>query len=67
MYTFSYFNLAKYTEICPKFIGINTNYVAIASEDEILLWHYHTPKVSIRILKIFQIYKNCTLECVSTA
>ncbi|XP_023301844.2 WD repeat-containing protein 35 [Lucilia cuprina] len=35
---------SKYTEVCPNFIGINSNYVAIASKDEILLWHYHTPK-----------------------
>ncbi|XP_075168241.1 intraflagellar transport protein Oseg4 [Haematobia irritans] len=35
---------SKYTEVCPNYIGINSNYVAIASRDEILLWHYHTPK-----------------------
>ncbi|XP_005179364.1 WD repeat-containing protein 35 [Musca domestica] len=35
---------SKYTEVCPDFVGINSNYVAIASKDEILLWHYHTPK-----------------------
>uniref|UniRef100_A0A1A9X4V5 Uncharacterized protein n=1 Tax=Glossina brevipalpis TaxID=37001 RepID=A0A1A9X4V5_9MUSC len=35
---------SKYTEIAPSFIGINTSFVAIASLDEILLWHYHTPK-----------------------
>lgn len=27
-------------------MGINSGYVAIASYDEILIWHYHTPKVS---------------------
>ncbi|KAL9918488.1 intraflagellar transport protein Oseg4 isoform 1-T1 [Glossina fuscipes fuscipes] len=35
---------SKYTEIAPNFIGINASFVAIASSDEILLWHYHTPK-----------------------
>ncbi|KAM7344254.1 intraflagellar transport protein Oseg4 [Cochliomyia hominivorax] len=35
---------SKYTEVCPNFVGINSNYVAIASKDEVLLWHYHTPK-----------------------
>ncbi|XP_034107561.1 WD repeat-containing protein 35 [Drosophila albomicans] len=37
---------SKYTDIKPRFVGINSCYVAIASYDEILIWHYHTPKSS---------------------
>ncbi|XP_034481255.1 WD repeat-containing protein 35 [Drosophila innubila] len=37
---------SKYTDIKPRFVGINSGYVAIASYDEILIWHYHTPKSS---------------------
>ncbi|XP_030387357.1 WD repeat-containing protein 35 [Scaptodrosophila lebanonensis] len=37
---------SKYTDIRPSFIGINSGYVAIASSNEILIWHYHTPKSS---------------------
>lgn len=51
-----YFLLAKYTEIKPLFIGINSSYVAIASNDEVLLWHYHTPKVN-NISKLSAVYK----------
>ncbi|XP_022212220.2 WD repeat-containing protein 35 isoform X1 [Drosophila obscura] len=35
---------SKYTDIRPCFVGINSSYVAIASQEEILIWHYHTPK-----------------------
>lgn len=48
---FIFYVIAKYTEVCPNFVGINSNYVAIASKDEILLWHYHTPKVCLNIIK----------------
>ncbi|XP_068148645.1 WD repeat-containing protein 35 [Drosophila tropicalis] len=37
---------SKYTDIRPSFVGINSSYVAIASQEEILIWHYHTPKSS---------------------
>ncbi|XP_030568402.1 WD repeat-containing protein 35 isoform X2 [Drosophila novamexicana] len=37
---------SKYTDIKPRFVGINSGYVAIASYEEILIWHYHTPKSS---------------------
>ncbi|TDG53261.1 hypothetical protein AWZ03_000076 [Drosophila navojoa] len=35
---------SKYTDIKPRFVGINTAYVVIASYEEILIWHYYTPK-----------------------
>ncbi|XP_017844567.1 WD repeat-containing protein 35 isoform X1 [Drosophila busckii] len=37
---------SKYTDIKPCFVGINSGYVAIASQEEILIWQYHTPKSS---------------------
>ncbi|XP_063704292.1 WD repeat-containing protein 35 [Culicoides brevitarsis] len=35
---------ARYVNICPKFITMNSTYVIVASQDQFLLWHYHTPK-----------------------
>ncbi|XP_002007154.3 WD repeat-containing protein 35 [Drosophila mojavensis] len=35
---------SKYTDIKPRFVGINAAYVVIASYEEILIWHYYTPK-----------------------
>lgn len=35
---------ARYVNICPIFITMNSTYVIIASRDQFLLWHYHTPK-----------------------
>ncbi|XP_055920136.1 WD repeat-containing protein 35 isoform X1 [Eupeodes corollae] len=40
---------SKYTDVKPNYIGINSTYVVIASNDEVLLWHYHTPKSSTNI------------------
>lgn len=35
---------AKYTDLRPDFLAINSSYVVIASKDQFLLWQYHTPK-----------------------
>lgn len=35
---------AKYTDLRPHFLAINSSYVVVASKDQFLLWHYHTPK-----------------------
>ncbi|XP_069964881.1 WD repeat-containing protein 35 isoform X2 [Bactrocera oleae] len=35
---------SKYTDMKPNFIAINSGHVAIASFDEVLIWHYNTPK-----------------------
>ncbi|XP_011196664.1 WD repeat-containing protein 35 [Zeugodacus cucurbitae] len=35
---------SKYTDMKPNFIGINSGHVTIASFDEVLIWHYNTPK-----------------------
>lgn len=35
---------AKYTDLRPHFLSINSSYVVIASKEQFLLWQYHTPK-----------------------
>ncbi|XP_017491815.1 PREDICTED: WD repeat-containing protein 35 isoform X1 [Rhagoletis zephyria] len=35
---------SKYTDMRPNFVGINSGHVTIASFDEVLIWHYNTPK-----------------------
>lgn len=34
----------KYTDVQPLYVGMNSNYVIIASKDYFLLWQYGTPK-----------------------
>lgn len=35
---------AKYSDVRPSFLGINSSFVAVASKNQFLLWHYNTPK-----------------------
>lgn len=35
---------AKYTDLRPQYITMNSQYVVIASKDHFMLWQYHTPK-----------------------
>lgn len=35
---------ARYIDICPYYVTMNTTYVVVASKEQFLLWHYHTPK-----------------------
>ncbi|XP_055386233.1 WD repeat-containing protein 35 [Condylostylus longicornis] len=37
---------AKYTDLKPEFIAMSLTYVLVASQDQFLIWHYHTPKGS---------------------
>lgn len=37
---------AKYIDLKPQFVGMNSTHVIVASKDHFLLWHYHTPKGS---------------------
>lgn len=35
---------AKYSDLRPDFLAINSSYVLVASKEQFLLWQYHTPK-----------------------
>lgn len=38
---------AKYTDMKPNYVAMNSHYVIVASKDHFMLWQYHTPKVCI--------------------
>ncbi|XP_067631669.1 WD repeat-containing protein 35 isoform X2 [Eurosta solidaginis] len=40
---------SKYIDMRPNFIGINSDHVVIASYDEVLIWHYNTPKSAVNL------------------
>ncbi|XP_055618976.1 WD repeat-containing protein 35 [Toxorhynchites rutilus septentrionalis] len=35
---------SKYIDIRPNFVAMNSVHVIVASKDQFMLWHYHTPK-----------------------
>lgn len=35
---------ARYINICPYYIAMNLTFIIVASKEQFLLWHYHTPK-----------------------
>lgn len=59
-------SIAKYTDLRPQFVAMNSQYVAIASKDHFLLWNYHTPKVRF-IYPDFKFYNlNICFQSAST-
>lgn len=66
---------AKYMDIEPLWIAMNSSHVFAASRDNFLLWHYRTPKSRstfsmagmclTRFQFVLGVHNSCSIYCIS--